>query len=108
MVDKRDLANATTAIQDGVRFELKNVLDSLTMQMLGKEAPIFVECPICFQKASVPIIAKKRLQNSRCRYCRSDLKFKIMPSGAYKVRSEIGLEYVVGTERTLKEDAFKK
>lgn len=106
MVDKRDVISPTVAVQDNVRFELKSVLESLTRELVGAEKPIFVECPLCNNKASVAILRSKSLQNAKCRYCSAEMKFKIMLNGAYKVRSDLGLEYVVGEKRTFKERAF--
>lgn len=108
MVDRQNIISPRVAVQDGVRYELQNVLDNLTREMIGTERAVFVGCPICEQKASVPIMPKRKLQTVVCRHCYSELKFLIQMSGKYKVRSEIGLEYVIGEERTLKENAFKK
>lgn len=105
---KFDSKKPRTVFQDGVRYELQNTLDNLTREMIGVEKAIFVACPVCLSNASTPILPKRRLQTVKCRNCGNDLTFKIMSSGKYKVRSEIGLEYVVDTERTLREDAFKK
>ena len=93
-------------MQDGVRFELKNTLENLEREMIGVDRAVFVACPICLSNASTPIMPKRPLQTVKCRNCGNELKFRIMASGKYKVRSEIGLEYVVGNERIVKESVF--
>jgi len=105
MVERKNIVSPRKAIQDGVHFELQNVLDALAWEMKGQKA-VFVFCPICSMDASVPILIGRELQTVNCRHCGSELKFKLMVSGAYKVRSELGLEYVVGTERTWREKVF--
>ena len=56
--------------------------------------------------ASVPIVVGKTPQHLKCIHCVSELAIRMLPSGAYKMRSELGLEYVVGTERNWKEKVF--
>ncbi len=106
MVSKNDILSPRVARFNGIRFELKNVLDALTLEMVGGQKTIFVFCPICSMEASVPIVIGKTPQHVKCTHCGSELAFRLLPSGAYKVRSELGLEYVVGTERTWKEKVF--
>jgi len=105
MVDKNDIISPRVAKFNGIRFELKNVIDALRLEMVGQKA-IFVFCPVCSMEASVPIVVGRPLQHVKCSHCGNELGFKLLPSGAYKVRSELGLEYVVGTERTWKEKVF--
>ncbi len=106
MVDKNNIKTARVAVQDGIPFDLKNVLNNLAREMIGKEKAVFVMCPVCKQPASVPILPSRQLQTVRCRHCTSELKFRIMGSGAYKVKSDLGVEYVVDQERTWKSKTF--
>lgn len=84
---------------DGVTMDYKNILNSFKMRDREGVKPFMVKCHVCDSEASVLINPKKAIQTRKCSWCHNELKFRIMASGIYKVKSVMGIEYVNGTKR---------
>ena len=85
--------------QDGVGFDFKNVLQTLTTQLTGNRKFLLVKCHVCDSKASLRLELRKVIQTLECTWCHSRQKVRMLAGGKYKVKSQLGIEMVNGNKR---------
>lgn len=85
--------------QDGVGFDFKNVLQTLQMQLMGDRKFLLVRCHVCDSNASVRMELNRVLQRLECTWCGAPQKIRMLSSGKYKIKSQMGIEMVNGEKR---------
>lgn len=92
--------NKALARQDGTVFDFTNIMQGLHDELITRVKPLLVACHVCDSKSSVRINPKRKIQTVNCTWCKNTLKFRILPSGVYKVKSSLGIELVNGEKRS--------
>lgn len=85
--------------QDGVGFDFKNVLQTLHYELTGQGKALLVKCHLCESNASVRLNIQKKLQTLNCTWCKARMKIRILATGKYKIKSQMGIEMVNGEHR---------
>lgn len=89
-----NVVSPTKAYQDKMPMDLHDAFSLIKAKHdTGKEA-MRVECPVCTYPTGILLVDRDGRQERNCSWCRSESIFVKLPSGAWKIKSMVGLEKI--------------
>ena len=98
------IISPTKAIQDKMPMDLWDSLAMIKTKLnTGKEA-MRVACPVCEYPTGILLVDRSGRQERNCSWCHDESVFVKLPSGAWKIKSVVGIEKIESSgKRTWRE-----
>jgi hypothetical protein len=89
-----NLVSPTKAYQDKMPMDLYDAFKTIQVaHETGKQA-MRVECPVCDYPTGILLVDRNGRQERKCSWCKSESIFVKLLSGAWKIKSMVGLEKI--------------